>query len=189
MKLPYILLLGILSSTSQAGLLDFNPTPDVRVGLGSSVMYVDPSDSYSRTNENWHPAWLINADIAFNNYLGVKTTFYYLNNRYNVGGNGQELTVLTGYGLSEQGPRIYLSNGLYHEDRHDRDAVRDKSHKFNGWTSGLGIGYQWQRWSIDFNTNIRQNSDYVEYYEDKTVQLNKDEVWAVHTQAIISYEL
>lgn len=189
MRARYLLLLAILSSTSHAGLFDFNPTPDVRLGLGSSVLYVDPADSYSRTNENWHPAWLINADIAFNNYLGVKTSFYYLNGRYDITGQGQELTVLTGYGLSESGPRIYLSNGIFHESRHDSDAVRNKDSKFNGWTTGLGFGYQWKRWSIDFNTNIRQNSDYVEYYEDKNVQLNKDDVWAVHSQAIISYEL
>lgn len=160
-----------------------------RLGIGRSFLYNDPSRSYSRTEEAWHYGWHVSADYTHNRYLGVRVNFYAMDGADDVTGYGNEVQLLAGYGLDGNGFRIYTGPIWFREQRKDADAIRDKSEVFSDFGWNIGAGYQWQRWSFDVSTSVRNNSDYVDYYEDKNVALNKDDVWALAIFSTLSYQL
>lgn len=162
---------------------------DWRVGIGRVFLYNDPDRAYSRSEESWHYGWQLSADYSHNQYFAARANVYDLNGSENVSGQGGELQLLGGYNLNGQGIRLYTGPLWFYEKRNDKSAIHDKKHVFSDFGWHLGAGYQWQRWSLDISASLRNNQDYVDYYEDKNVDLSKDEVWAVASFATISYQL
>ena len=162
-----------------------------RVGGGVSFLYNDPDSSYSRSDEDWQKALHASLDYSHNQYLMARSTLYRFDSAVNddIRGWGGELQFLAGLNLNGEGARIYTGPVLFRESRKDKTAIHDQHHVFSGTGWNIGGGYQWQRWSFDLSATIRDNSDYVDYYEEKNVDLEDDDVWAAITTATISYQL
>lgn len=161
-----------------------------QIGLGTGVYIVDPKGAYSRSQNSAYQSWLINSQFVFNDYLAVKADIYRLKKNGDALAVGQELALMIGLGIKQKhSSRWYLLPGYFHESRSDFKAANDQKANFSGWSFGIGAGYQWDTWSVDFNLVTRQNRDYVDYYQDKYLELKNRDVSATTSQFIISYAL
>lgn len=161
----------------------------LRLGAGRSYQYHDPARSYARTEDNWLAATSISLEAVAHRHLMARAYLYRLSGESGIQGWGQELQLLTGFGLNQSGWRIYGGPALFRELRHDQNAIHDRNQLFTGLGINLGTAWQWQRWSADFSTTFRANDDYVDYYEDSNTSLSKEEVWVINTYFSISYQL
>ena len=184
MRLLYIIFSAFLATSAYA-----EAESQFRVGIGRTFLYNDPARSYSRSADAWHYGWLANADYSHNNYFAARSYLYRFDGRNDVQGWGGELQLLAGYGLAGDGVRIYTGPTYIREARKDMEAIHEQFNVFQGLGWNVGTGYQWQRWSFDATATVRDNTQFVNYYEEKNVQLSKDEVWAVASFATISYQL
>lgn len=158
-------------------------------GLGKSLLYNDPYESYSRTEENWHHGLTLNIGYQHSDYFFSRAYLYSLSGKNDVKGWGTELQLLAALGMSTPGLRLYSGPALFRERRNDQDAIHNDQQTFSGPGWVIGGGYQWQRWTLDVSTTVRDNRDYVRYYEDNNIFLHKSKVWALSFFTTVSYQL
>ncbi|KZZ45611.1 hypothetical protein A3759_09220 [Thalassolituus sp. HI0120] len=162
-----------------------------RAGGGINFVFIEPTSAYSRSEEDWQKAIHASLDYSHNQHLMARFMLYRFDATVNddIRGWGSEVQLLAGFNLNGLGARIYSGPVVFRESRKDKTAIHDQHRTFSGTGWSTGIGYQWQRWSFDLSATLRDNSDYVDYYEEKNVSLEDDEVWTTITNATVSYQL
>lgn len=160
-----------------------------QLGLGKSISYSDPARSYSRSDNSSHTGFAAQLAYLHSSLVGVRTHLYHIDGQNDVQGWGNELQVLLGYNLNADGLRAYTGPAWFRENRKDTTVKYDKNETFSGYGWHVGFAYQWQGWSADVSATIRDNSDYVDYYEAKYSVQDSNSVSAVSGFFTLAYQL
>jgi hypothetical protein len=101
---------------------------------------------------------------AFTDQLAFRGTYFALEevDFSELESKGFDLNLYLGTGLASQGVKAYVGGGLYK----DKFSIGSNSESFSGLQLSGGVGYNWESISIDFILNIRETSDYEDFFNE-----------------------
>lgn len=145
------LFLGLISSAS------FAAEPQLRLGTGAFGMNLKHSLPGLPDNDFGGSLF---AEYTESNYAGSRLTLYRIDQN-DVRVHGAEMQLLLGYGLAENGVRIYTGPTWHIEHIHlPRENNSTKSSTFKGWAWQVGTGVQYKAFGIDYAFGLRANNNY-----------------------------
>ena len=159
----------------------------IQIGLAKTLSYAYPAKAYSRTEQAQHFGWGAHLKYAFNQHFSIAAVAYKLDGDHDVQGWGNELHASAGFNLNQQGFQFFTGPSWFRENRKDSSALHDQNEEFSGFGWHLGTAYTYKSWSLGLTTTVRQNSDYIDYYEEKYSVQKSDSVWAASAITSLSY--
>ena len=155
-----IIALGLLLLTqiTQQSLAESQDT-NLRVSLGRHLLTTDPALAYASDLQTQHSGWSIAAEMPQSDHTASRAIFYRVADD-RLTASGLEMQILWGYGLATPGFRIYAGPGFFFEHRKDLLADQDQFDVFRDFAISAGLGYQYKRYVVDVNYQLRDPRSY-----------------------------
>lgn len=156
MPVFYLLIAFALSVFSSATAADQS---QFRLGVGAYGMKLKYSVDGLPDNDFGSSLF---AEYSENNYSGSRLVVYSIkDDDKDIAAHGAEVQLLLGYGLANNGFRIYTGPTWHIEHMHlPRADDSSISHTFKGWAWQIGTGVQYKRFAIDYAFGLRNNQSY-----------------------------
>ncbi len=145
-------------------------------GVGSYALVVE-ADGYS---EDQFAGFSVFGDYAFNDHFSLRGQYYSVEHDdfSELEASGLEANAYFGTGLASNGFKAFIGGGFYSEEM---EADGFDENFFGAQISG-GIGYNWQKVSLDFTLAIRTAGDYADMLDE-----DEDDVVAASGSLNIAY--
>lgn len=100
----------------------------------------------------------LTATAAFSNHLGARINLFTTENDKNsrLEASGFDALALAGFNLTAIGFKAYAGAGFFRETWEGRGYEKN----FTGPQFSIGLGYNWEKVSVDYMLNFRDTSDY-----------------------------
>jgi len=177
-----ILLLFIFSFSAHA---DFNGYDYVEkpfsIGIGTYASKIIAEDDSVVDAEFGGVALTIT--YVFSDHFSLRGNYFSLEEDTfsNLESKGFDLLAYLGTGMANQGFKAYIGGGVFK----DKWTGSANSKSFNGLQLSGGFGYNWESVSLDFLINLRDASDYDDYFNEGVT--NKSDVGAASGALLLSY--
>lgn len=137
---------------------------DIKFSLGGGIY--NSTQEFDRYADDEFGGLALTATAAINNHVGAQVNFYSAeHDKYSTWeASGYDLLVLGGINLIENGFKAYVSAGFFREEWEEYGFKET----FSGPQFGLGVGYNWEKVSVDLSLNFRDSSDYDDFWVPDT---------------------
>lgn len=153
----YLLAVTLFSLISFASSAAVTSEPQFKLGVGAYGMKLKHSPQGLPDNDF---GGSIFAEYAQNNYAGSRFILYNID-KDEVSAHGGEVQLLLGYGLANNGFRIYTGPTWHIEHMHlPRANDTTISSTLKGWAWQVGTGLQYRAIGIDYAFGLRANQAY-----------------------------
>lgn len=144
------LLISLFSHTSMAA------DTQLKIGVGAYGMKLKHTPAGLPNNDF---GGSIFAEHTQNNYAGSRFVIYNIDND-EVSAHGVEAQLLLGYGLAQNGLRLYTGPTWHMEHMHLPRNGSTNSSTLKGWAWQVGTGVQYKSVSLDYAFGLRANQAY-----------------------------
>lgn len=157
---------------------------NLRLGVGMLRYDIDPGAEYMPKFKDTGTTLM--AEFPQDNLHGSRFIIYSQND----GESdiwGFETQMLLGYGLEKPGARIYTGPTWYREVMRTRSNGVNDPRVFNGWGWQFGLGWQYQRVTLDLASTFRMAKD----YQDENQRADLDDTGSPQvalSNLLISYQ-
>jgi len=132
---------------------------NLRISVGRHMLTTDPANAYAGDQSKQHSGWSIAAEMPQSDHTASRAIFYRVADD-RLTSTGLEMQILWGYGLATPGIRVYAGPGFFFEHRHDLLADEDQFDAFRDFALSAGLGYQYKRYVVDMNYQLRDPRSY-----------------------------
>lgn len=184
LKLTALALAGFLSVNSFANEVAQNNQEQDKnwnVGIGTYALTVDADvDGYG---EDDYSGFTLSTAYAFSDDIGLRVQYYDMehDDLSSLEVSGFDANVFYGTGLLNEGFKAYIGGGFYTESHEIESFDEDVS----GMQISGGLGYNWEKVSLELALNIRSTGDYEDFVEDAGGDTG--DVTAVSSSLIFSF--
>jgi len=178
-------LAGLLLMTTSAAHSADSATEftNFRVGVSATSLDVSPGADYMPAHDDH--GFGVFAEFPQSNHAASRFVIYQINNdEKDV--SGFETQLMWGWGLAEEGFRLY-TGPAWHREKIAIRRTGTSSHTgvFNGWGWQIGTGYQLGAITLDVAGTYRDDQDYRNENRRGGASGSRPDVWL--TNAMISY--
>jgi len=131
------------------------------VGIGSFAVVIDGNGS----NRDEFGGLGLSTTFTFNDNFAIQAQHYSLENdvENDIEISGYEASAYVGNNLKSEGFKTYGGVGFYSE----KMEYRRFSESFTGAHLSGGLGYNWERLSLDFTLSLRTVGDYADFSDEE----------------------
>ena len=162
-------------------LIAYSETEPKHFNLGIGYYTIQIYDEIYTYDSDRLNGMSLSASYMFSDNIALRGTFYSLKrgNFDNTSADGWEVLAYYGRGMATQGGKWYLGGGYFSEQWDDAAG----SNTFNGLQLGGGFGYNWELVALDMLLQLRDRTDYDNYFGAPGAEINTAGVLAIMLSA------